>query len=130
MNIIKSIFGGGGSSSGGDGGLYFYVKPRGCEEVVQIRINPNNDLSISEGGGYFVQKTVRGAHRCFNPAEMTLHFDKSKKLSSQEVTGGEFVDEEAFEAWQQAFEAKKAAARAQNQAVDEGRAAESDTSNR
>lgn len=130
MNFLKSIFSGGGPSSSGDSGLYFYVRPRGCEEIVKVRINPANDLSQKEGGGYFVQKTVRGAHRCFNPAEMTLTFDNNKRLSNQEVAGGEFVDEEAFEAWEQAFEAKKAATRAQNQAVDEARAAESDTSDR
>lgn len=118
MNILRSLFGGGSSGQSEDGGLYFYVRPRGCEEVVRVRINPANDLSKDENDNYFVIKTVRGTHRCFNPAEMTLYFDKNRNLTSSEVDKGEIVDEAAFIAWEEALAAKKAAAREHNAAVD------------
>jgi len=119
MNILKNLFGGGGGSNrSADGGMYFYVRPRGCEEVVRIRINPANDLSKDDNDKYFVIKTVRGTHRCFNPAEMTLHFDSNRNLTSSEVDKGELVDKAAYEEWEQTLAAKKAAIREQNAAVD------------
>jgi hypothetical protein len=123
MNILKNLFGGGGGGGNrsADGGMYFYVRPRGCEEVVQVRINPSNDLSL-EGDAYFVRKIARGTHRCFNPVELTLTFDKNRKLISSEVDKGEIVDEAAYNEWQEQLTAKKAAMRAHNAAVDEARA--------
>jgi len=129
MNFLKNLFGGGGGSNGDDRGLYFYVRPRGCEEVVEVRINPANDLSLQDGGGYFVKKTVRGKHRCFNPAEMTLYFDGQRNFQSSEVSGGELLEKEDFDAWEAAFEAKKQAAREQNAAVDAARAEKADEAN-
>ena len=118
MNFLKNLFGGGGGGQSSDSGLYFYVRPRGCEEVVEVRINPANELSANEDGGYFVHKTVRGNHRCFNPAEMTLTFNSGKALTAKEVSGGEFVTREDYEAWQAALAAKKQAIREKNAAVD------------
>ena len=45
MNILKSLFGGGSRSS--DRGIYFYVQPKMCQEILRIRVDPLNDLSIS-----------------------------------------------------------------------------------
>lgn len=119
MNFLKNLFGGDGDGQSKDGGQYFYVQPRGCEEVVEVRINPANDLSTrEEGNGYFVRKTVRGTHRCFNPAEMTLYFDGNKSFTSHEMSGGELVTREDYDAWQEKLAAKKQAIREHNAAVD------------
>ena len=126
MNILKNLFGGGGSNRSDDGGIYFYVRPRGCEEVVKVRINPANDLSKDEQDNYFVIKTVRGTHRCFNPAEMTLYFDKNRNLTSSSIDKGDIVDEAAFIEWEEKLAAKKAAIREQNAAVDAENSEETD----
>lgn len=121
MNILKNLFGGGGGNHNApkDDGIYVYVRPRGCEEVVQIRLHPGNDLSRSEdGSGYFVQKTARGSYRCFNPIEMTLYFDGQRNLSNHEIKGGDLVDESEYHAWQETLAARKAAIREKNAAVD------------
>ena len=118
MQFLKRLFGGGQPS---DDGLYFYVRPRGCEEVVRVRIDPSSELSLQEGGGYFAVKTVRGTHRCFNPAEMHLYFDKSRNLTNSEVSGGEMVDEAAYNAYIEAHEAKQQAIREQKRGRGRGR---------
>ena len=54
MELLKRLFGGnsGSRSFGGDAdGLYFYVRPNGCEEVVRIRVNTMNDPSLRDEGG-------------------------------------------------------------------------------
>ncbi len=109
MNILKNLFGGGsGGNNADDGGIYFYVRPRGCEEVVKVRIDPRNDLSqADDGSGYFVRKLARGTtYPCFREIEMMLHFDSNRNLTETEVQRGEMVDEEAYTTWLAAQEAK------------------------
>ncbi|MEO0562471.1 MAG: hypothetical protein AAF125_10170 [Chloroflexota bacterium] len=106
MNFLKNLFGGGGGAAS-DGGMYFYIRPRGCEEVVQVRINPRNDSSLQDDGTYLIRKTVQGQHRCFNPAELTLTFNSARAITNQEVTGGEMLTEADFVAWQESLNAKK-----------------------
>lgn len=101
MNFLRNLFS--GSTSNGqdaDDGIYIYVRPQGCEEVIQVRLNPRNDLTHQDGGGYFVKKTARGNYRCFNPVEMTLHFDDSRKLVNHDVSGGDLVDAATYKAWE------------------------------
>ena len=50
MDFLKRLFGGGGASGEDSAGLYYYVKPKGCDEVVRVRINRNNDLSLDDDG--------------------------------------------------------------------------------
>lgn len=129
MNFLKNLFGGGSNGDRGadnDIGLYYYVQPRGCEEVVKVRIDPRNDLSINEEGGYWVRKIVRGTYRCFNPVELTLYYNDKREIKRYEIDKGKVVDEAAFIAWEQALAEKKAAAREHNEAVDAANAAADD----
>ncbi|MBL8130258.1 MAG: hypothetical protein JNL42_00245 [Anaerolineae bacterium] len=96
MDFLKRLFGGGGQNL--RDGLYFYIQPRGCDEVVRVRINMMNDPSLDESGGYFVHKTVMGV-KCFQRAELTLTFDRNRKLINKEVSGGVLVDESDYDAW-------------------------------
>lgn len=99
MNFLKNLFGG-GNQDGGDRGMYFYVQPKRCDEIVQVRIDPMNDLSQSEeGDGYVVRKMV-SAIRCPFQAEMTVHYDKNRKPTRVDVENGEQVDEAAYKAWE------------------------------
>ena len=98
MNILKSLFGGGSRSE--DRGIYFYVQPKACQEILRIRVDPMNDLSRQdEGKGYWVRKVASG-HRCPFQAEVEIYFDKNKRFTSSEVTNGKLVSEEDWLAWQ------------------------------
>lgn len=118
MNFLKNLFGGGSGGQYADDGIYIYVRPRGCEEVIQVRLNPRNDLSRHEDGGFFVRKIARGNHRCFNPVDMTLYFNDNRQLTSNDISGGELVGKDTYDAWQVALTEKKRAIREQNAAVD------------
>ena len=101
MNLLRQLgkmLAGGGTSSGmsGDRGLYYYVRCNRCGEVVQVRIDPMNDLSAADGEeGLFVRKVIVG-RRCYNRMEAEFSFDGNRKLRDSKVSGGTFVDKDAF----------------------------------
>lgn len=98
MNFLKKLFG--GSSGSPDGrSFYVYVRPKMCQELIEIRIDLYNDLSQEDhGSGYFVRK-VASATRCPFQAEMTLYFDKGRRYLSGDIENGEFVTAEEYAAW-------------------------------
>ena len=97
MNFLKKLFG--ANSRPNDGGYYVYVKPKMCKEIVKVRINLMNDLSLTDNDdGYWVRK-VASATRCPFQAELTLYFTKNKQITNKEITNGEYVDEAAYQAY-------------------------------
>lgn len=106
MEILKRLFGGGGSSSasgssrsGDAAGVYFYVKPMGCDEIVRVRIDRNNDLSLADDNkSYVVHKLVRGT-KCFQSVEVDLYFDSNRKLVNSELQHGAMATEDDYQAW-------------------------------
>ena len=99
MSFLKKIFSAAITGSGDSAGLYYYVKPQGCDEVVRVRINRNNDLSIDEDGkGYWVHKVVMGT-TCFQRAELELHFNQNRQVKSSGISGGDLVKEADYKAW-------------------------------
>lgn len=104
MDFFKRFFGGGGSgstSSSDKDGLYYYVKPNGCTEIVRVRINVNNDLSLEDDGkGYFVRKSVRGTtYKCTRTAELLLSYDSNRRLQNTEIEGGTLVTRDDYDQW-------------------------------
>lgn len=98
MNFLRNLFSG-GSSSGDAHAYYVYVRPKRCDQIVEVRIDLHNDLSLTDdGSSYWIRKVAQAA-RCPFPAEIVLHFDKNRKLVSSEVTDGEQVDKAEYEAW-------------------------------
>ena len=91
MNILKSLFGGGGRDE--DRGIYFYVQPKMCKEVLRIRVDPLNDLSRADDGKTYWCRKLASAARCPFQAEVTLYFDKNKRFTGEEVENGEMVSE-------------------------------------
>lgn len=89
MNFLKSLFGGGSE----DRGLYFYVQPKMCQEILRIRVDPLNDLSRADDGKNYWCRKLASAARCPFQAEVELHFDKNKRFSGGEVKNGELVSE-------------------------------------
>lgn len=105
MQFLKKLFGMGGGGgltsvpSGDSDGLYLYVQPKGCEEIVRVRINLRNDLSLTDDDrGYLVHKLARG-QKCFQSVDMTIHFDGQRRIIEREIDGGQFVDASDYEAW-------------------------------
>ena len=91
MNFLKTLFGGGGRNE--DRGMYFYVRPKMCQEVLRIRVDPLNDLSRTDDGkGYWCRKLASAA-RCPFQAEVEIYFDKNKRMTGSDVTNGELVSE-------------------------------------
>jgi hypothetical protein len=103
MDFLRNLFGGGGNK--GDNredrvGIYFYVQPNGCQEVVRVRVDRNNDPSLDDDGTYFVRKTVRGTtYKCTRSAELELRFDANRRLQQTTVSGGKQATKEDYEAW-------------------------------
>jgi len=97
VNFLKKLFG--GNSSGDKRSHYVYVRPKRCDQLVEVRIDLYNDLSMDdEGDGYFVRKVAQ-ATRCPFPAEIHMRFDKGKRLVSTEIIDGEEVEKAEYDAW-------------------------------
>jgi len=83
--------------------LGLYVRCDRCGEAIGTRIHLHHDLSSlydegGQGGAYFVRKTLVGSKRCFQPIEVELTFDANRKVIAREITGGQFITEEEYQA--------------------------------
>jgi hypothetical protein len=96
LDSMKSLLGGGGEQD--ETGYWIYVRCGRCGEVIKTRIDLHNDLSPREEGGYMVSKTLVGSQRCFERVEATLIFDENRRLIDREITHGDFIAAEEFEA--------------------------------
>lgn len=97
MGFFRRLFGGGPPAST-DRFVTYYVRPKRCDEIVPVRIDQNNDPSLTDEGGYFVRKVARG-ERCPFPAELTVSYDSNRRIVEIAVEHGERVDEAAYNAW-------------------------------
>jgi hypothetical protein len=105
---IKGALSGGGTGSPGGGrpqeanGYWIYARCRRCGEPLKARIDMRNEPSQNEEGDtWVVRKGLMGsgARRCFQTVDVTLTFDSSKqRVIDQDVTGGELISEEEYEA--------------------------------
>lgn len=82
--------------------MHYYVRCARCGEVIKARADLHNELSLDYGederpAGYYYRKVLVGSGRCFQAIEVTMTFDVQRRLRTREVTGGEFVDAEAYE---------------------------------
>ena len=93
MNLLQKLFG--SSPSSPQKHYYtFSVKCLRCGEIIEGRVNLNNDLSVEyeEGGDiYYARKTLMGENRCFQRIEVELKFTSSRELLEKHITGGEFA---------------------------------------
>ncbi|MCX7854170.1 MAG: hypothetical protein RMN24_01260 [Anaerolineae bacterium] len=70
------------------------VRCRACGEVIPVRIDLANDLSLDyETGHWQVHKVVVGSGRtrCFRRIEVDLVFDARRQLLDSHVVGGELI---------------------------------------
>jgi hypothetical protein len=94
MQFLRRLFGGGGSAQQH---LKVYVKPKMCKTILQLDVDLINQLSMNDDGeGYWVRK-IANSPRCPFEAEVTLYFDKNRKLINREISNGEFVTEAVYQ---------------------------------
>ncbi len=94
MGFLKNLFGG-GSAKPEKRYYVFHVKCNRCGEVIEGRVDLDNDLSIDYEGDstvYFVRKGLVGTNRCFQQIEVEMKFDSGHELIEKQVQGGTFVE--------------------------------------
>jgi hypothetical protein len=93
MNFLKKLFS--GSSPAPHSNSYsFTVKCNRCGEVIEGRINLNNDLSMEyedAGNVYYVRKELMGSSKCFQRIEVEMKFNASKQLIEKQAQGRTFA---------------------------------------
>lgn len=73
----------------------FHVKCNRCGEILEGRVDLDNDLSLDFEGDrsvYFVRKGLVGNNRCFQQIEVEMKFTPNRELIEQQATGGTFVE--------------------------------------
>jgi hypothetical protein len=92
MKFLNKIFPSAQSSSNFHS---FAVKCNRCGEVIEGRVNLNNDLSVEYEGDrtvYYVRKVLMGTGLCFQQIEVELKFDELRRLIEKHIRGGQFVE--------------------------------------
>lgn len=113
MNIFKriaSFFTGGGGATGDNRYFPIHVLSRRCREPLTGQIDLLNELSLTEedDSAFYTRKVLHttGRTRCFDQVEVLLWFDKNKQLLRQEVWGGEWLEDEAYERAEAEFQTR------------------------
>ena len=93
IHKLKNLF----TGSPKDSSFWITVQCGRCGEVIQARIDLNNDLSVEYGEGdkdstYFCRKVLIGKKGCYLPVEVELKFDSRRNLVEKQIKGGKFVD--------------------------------------
>jgi hypothetical protein len=93
INMLTNLF----TGSLKDNSFWITVQCGRCGEVIQTRIDLNNDLSVEYGEGdkdstYFCRKVLIGKKGCYLPVEVELKFDSRRNLVEKQIKGGKFVD--------------------------------------
>lgn len=80
-----------------DEGIYFYLRCTHCERVLHTRLDPKQQLSPRDGGGYEIRKELMD-DRCFRRLLLAATFDSSYQLIEAKVEGGALIDRATWEA--------------------------------
>ena len=72
----------------------FQVRCQRCGEIIEGRLNINNDLSIQyeDGTAYIGRKVLMGSGLCFQQIEVNFKFSGEKELLEKTISGGEFIE--------------------------------------
>ena len=97
LDSLKSVFSG-GDDSYEKNAYWIYVRCKRCGETIKTRIDLRNNLHPLDEGGYIVRKTLVGNQLCFERIEVTLTFDEQRRVIDREISKGEFITAEEFEA--------------------------------
>lgn len=94
MNFLRNLFG--GQAADPDRGVYIYVKPKMCQEILEIRIDTLNELSAMEDEDAYIVRKLTKAVRCPFATEVLAKFDNKRRLISTDVKNGEIVSKEDY----------------------------------
>jgi hypothetical protein len=98
MKFLKKLFSGLSGGTSGDT-FSFYLECAKCREKIEVRINRRTDLANEyretgeSGPAYILRKEVLG-NNCPNIIEVSMEFDRGRKITSRDVRGGKFVQDE------------------------------------
>ena len=73
----------------------FQVKCKRCGEIIEGRVDLDNDLSLEyedDQSVYFGRKVLMGSGHCFQQIEVEMKFTSSRELIEKQVQGGTFVE--------------------------------------
>ena len=95
IHKLKNFF----TGSPNDSSFWITVQCGRCGEVIQTRIDLNNELSTEYGEderetAYYCRKVLIGKEGCYLPVEIELRFDAGRNLIDKQIRGGKFVDGE------------------------------------
>lgn len=94
MGFLKNLFS--GETAKPDKRNYvFQVKCNRCGEIIEGRVDLNNDLSIEYEDNHevlYVRKGLMGSGRCFQQINVELKFSSTKAVIDQQIQGGTFVE--------------------------------------
>jgi hypothetical protein len=95
MNFLKKLFS--NATSTPQKRYYtFQVKCNRCGEIIEGRVDLDNDLSIEfedNRNVYFGRKVLMGdSGRCFQQIEVEFKFSSTRGLLEQQIKGGTFVE--------------------------------------
>lgn len=99
LKKLASLFTGGGG--GGNRSLPIYVFSTRCREPIMAEIDLVNSLSRDEENEneFYTRKVLQGSgqNRCFTQVEVEIWFDRGKRVSRYEVSGGRWLTQEEYE---------------------------------
>jgi hypothetical protein len=93
MGFLKNLFS--GPKKHEKSYYVFQVKCKRCGEIIEGRIDLDNDLSVDYEGDknvYYGRKVLMGSGRCFQQIEVEAKFTPSRELIDREVKGGTFIE--------------------------------------
>ncbi len=93
MSFLKNLFS--GPKKHEKSYYVFQVKCKRCGEIIEGRVDLDNDLSLEYGDKsnvYFGRKVLMGNSRCFQQIEVELKFTPERTLIEREAKGGTFVE--------------------------------------
>ena len=105
MGILRRIFGRpAGREEHDPNAIFLYVRCGKCGERIRLRVDKRHDLMPDYGRGagdfpegYILRRDIIGSN-CFQMMQAELYLDRNYNISSQSITGGEFITREEYEA--------------------------------
>ncbi|HET9908437.1 MAG TPA: hypothetical protein VFQ23_17440 [Anaerolineales bacterium] len=94
MGFLKKLFGGTPAKSN-KRYYVFQVRCKRCGELIEGRVDLDNDLSVEfeeDREVFHVRKGLVGNNRCFQQIEVELKFDSERQLIEHQVQGGTFIE--------------------------------------
>jgi hypothetical protein len=92
MGFLKNLFG--GVTVKPEKRYYaFQVKCNRCGEIIEGRVDLDNDLSLEyedDRSVYFGRKVLMGSGRCFQQIEVEMKFTSTRELIERQAQGGQF----------------------------------------